>query len=1145
MEEPDHVNSKNYARGLIMAYAIVHVGIAITFAVYQHKIFRLTAMVRGSLVSLIFDKTLRLNTSSVSDATAVTLMSTDMERIQNSLLEMHEVYCNFIEIALALWFLARLLGIATIASLSIVLVCLAATVPLAIASGNAQGEWLESVEERVAVTSKVLGVMKNIKMTGLTNVAARTLRNLRSDEIKSAIPFRLYNVINITISYASLALSPVFGFGVYIFLARANDTATITNGLAFSALTLFLLLDIPMVSIADGAEDLIAVVNCLQRIQKYLLETERTDHRSIAYPEERPLINLDTNEGGENGVSPCAKARGLSVSWSIDDEPILSDLNFDIDHNKITMIVGPVGCGKSTLLKVLLGEVPECSGLIFVAYQHAAYCNQSPWVTFGTVQQNVIGASPWDQIWYDRVIQACALRLDLQQLPAGDQTKVGVQGSRLSGGQQIRVALARALYSREPVLILDDVLTGLDRETESFILESVFGRNGLLKQISRTVVLATNSAHHLFYADHIISIDSKGKLAEQGSYEALFVARGAVPSISNQPDEEQVHREPEVLFDEEALQELHLENDEMDHVSRQTGDFSVYLYYFEKIGWRLMTLIVASSVMFTSGFIFPQIWLQKWTQANEQHPNENIGYWLGVYAALGVFTLLAAFFGSWVFGMVIVPKSARKFHEVLLETTMRATTSYLTSTDIGTTTNRFSQDLELIDDELPSALELTVNAILSCIFEGFLVFVGSNYIIAATIPLCALVIYYVARYYVKTSRQVRLLDIETKAPLFSHFLEALSGLTSIRAYGWTENYQLRTQIALDTSQRPYYMLSCIQRWLGLVLDLIVAAIAVLVVSGAFAMKGNSSLNLLGITLFNIVNFSSTLQTLIKEWTGLETSIGAVSRIRSYVRQAKTEDLDGEVGVVPGLWPLHGNVEIRNVSASYDGSPEPVLRGINLKISGGEKIALCGRTGSGKSSLISTILRTLEIDSGEICIDGVDISRIPRSHIRSCLNTIPQQAFFLAGSVRLNANPQEDVSDATIIEALEAVNLWTYLESKGGLDTEMTDELLSHGQQQLFCMARALCRSSKIVIMDEATSSVDSETEVLMQQVIRTRFKDQTLITIAHKLDSVLDYDTIVFLDHGKVIEFDTPQNLLSREDSAFKSLYDSLRRRQT
>ncbi|KAJ5629255.1 P-loop containing nucleoside triphosphate hydrolase protein [Penicillium herquei] len=1145
MEEPEHVNSSNYAYGLIVAYAIVYIGIACTWSVYQHKTHRLRVMVRGSLVSLIFDKTLRLNTSAVSDATAVTLMSTDIERIQTSLVEMHEVYSNFIEIALALWFLARLLGIATIAATVIVLICLAAAIPFAIATGNAQGKWLEAVEERVAVTSKVLGVMKNVKMTGLTDIVANTLRNLRLGEISSSRPFRLLNVLNVTISYLSSALAPVFGFGVYILMARANDTTTLTNGIAFSALTLFMLLDVAVVSISDEAEDFMALVNCFQRIQSYLLETERTDHRSSFKPEEPSLIDLEPTDGSSHEVFSCVKARDLSVAWSIDDEFVLKNLSFDLEFRKTTMIVGPVGCGKSTLLKTLLGEAAECTGSIAVAYQNAAYCSQSPWIAFGTIQENIVGASPWDQKWYDRVVQACALQFDLQQLPAGDQTKVGVRGSRLSGGQQMRVALARALYSREPILILDDVLTGLDRETETFVLESVFGQNGLLKEILRTVIMATNSAHHLPYADHIISINSSGQLAEQGSYEELVVSRGSVPFLPTQTGEEKTARLPEVVFDEDTLQELNLDKDEVDLASRQTGDWLVYLYYFQNIGWPLLCLCLACSMLFIAGLIFPQLWLQWWSRANEQHPNEDIGYWLSGYAALAILTLVASFSANWVFGMVIIPKTARRFHDILLDTTMRATTSFLTSTDVGTTTNRFSQDLELIDEELPSALELTINSAISCIIEGFLVFAGASYLTATIIPFCALVIYYVARHYVRTSRQLRLLDMEAKAPLFSHFLESLSGLTSIRAYGWSEDYQRRSQLALDISQRVYYPRRCIQRWMNVALDLLVAVIAITVISVAFAMKGKSSSNLLGIALFNIVNFSVTLQSLVQEWTGLETSIGGVARIRSYVQQAKTEDLDTEVEVVSKAWPLNGDVEISNVSASYDCSPEPVLQDINLKISAGEKIALCGRTGSGKSSLISTILRTLEISNGTICIDGMDISKISRSHIRSSLNTIPQQAFFLSGSIRLNASPHGDVLDEVIIDALREVNLWSYLESKGGLDADMSEDLLSHGQQQLFCLARALCKSSRIVILDEATSSVDSETEKLMQHVIRTRFKDQTIIAIAHKLESILDFDKIAFLDQGRVVEFDTPQNLLSKEGSAFRSLYNSAQRGQT
>ncbi|KAJ5246170.1 P-loop containing nucleoside triphosphate hydrolase protein [Penicillium chermesinum] len=1123
MTEPEHVNSSNYARGLVAAYGIVYIGIAVTHNVYRSTVYRVIAMVRGSLVSMIFDKTLRMGTSAASDASAVTLMSTDIERIGDGLLDMHETYSNLAEVVLALIFLARLLGIATIASTALVIACLVVGLPISMARAKAQGVWLEFVEERVSVTSKVLGVMRNIKMTGLTDIVADSLRKLRTDEIGASQRMRVIRVINNTISYISDALAPVVGFGLYVILAKANGGPTLTNGTAFAALTLFSLLDTPVVSIVYGTEDLMTVVNCFQRIQKYLNETEREDRR-LKLHEEDPIL-IDTND---DGGKSCVVASHLSAAWAVDDEPILKDLDFDIKRGNTTMIIGPVGCGKSTLLKVLLGEVQECSGQVFTSYRTAAYCSQSPWVKFGTVQENIVGSS-------------CGINVafDLQQLPSGDQTKVGVRGSRLSGGQQMRVALARALYSRESILILDDVLTGLDRETEKLVLDAVFGGRGIVKELGQTVILATNSAHHIAYSDFVISLNGQGQIAQQRSSKELMANKDYSAIFDENPEQVNTDRAPDVVFDDEQLQELNLEGEGTDEFSRRTGDWTVYLYYFRVMGYPLLFLALACSVFFIAGATLPQIWLQWWTRANEKHPNADIPYWLGGYAAVGILTLFAVFCSIFVFDMLVIPKTARQFHEILLGTTMSATTSFLTSTDIGTTTNRFSQDLELIDEELPAAFEMAIDEALSCLVEGFLVFFGSSYVTAAIIPICIIAVYYVAKFYVRTSRQVRLLDIETKAPLFSHFLETISGLSSIRAYGWTEEYRRLSRTTLDNSQRPFYLLFCIQSWLNLVLDLIVAAIAVTVIAIALALRGNSSLGLLGIALFNIVNFSSTLQSLISEWTGLETSIGAVSRIRSYVREAKTEDLDTEVQSVPSSWPQNGEVKFINMTASYETSSPPVLKGINLVIAPGEKIAICGRTGSGKSSLISTILRTLEIDSGSVLIDGVDIALLSRSRIRSSLNTIPQQAFFLHGSVRLNLNSRQDVSDEKIIDALQETDLWSHIESKGGLDTDMSEDLLSHGQQQLFCLARAMCKSSQIVIMDEATSSVDSDSEKLMQSVIRKHFKDQTIIAIAHKLDTILDYDKIAFMDQGRVIEFDKPQALLSMEKSAFRSLYNS------
>ncbi|KAF7713539.1 Uncharacterized protein PECH_000557 [Penicillium ucsense] len=1132
MTADEHAHSAEYAHGLVVAYALVYAGIAVALGAYVHKTNRLEVMIRGSLVSLIYDKTLHLTPTVAADGSAVTLMSTDVERIVMGTRHIHEFYANFIEIPIALWLLARLLGLASIAAAGIIGLSLAVAVPLAMASGEAQGEWLEVVEERIAVTSNVLGAMKTIKMTGLTEVVCNNIRELRTNEIESSFKFRLYTALIISLSFMSSSLAPVFGFGVYAILAQAHDSGTLTNAMAFSALSFFVLIDSSIMSLIDGSEEIMSVINCFQRVQKFLLAKEHSDHRAVRSSDSHlvdVLVDVDDHhERPSSQNTSCVTAKDVFAAWSIDSEPVLKSLNFEIRTGLTTMIVGPVGCGKSTLLKLLLGEIPEVSGTMCTTFANAAYCSQTPWTSFGTVRQNVVGPYLWDQEWYDTVIKACSLETDLQQLPAGDQTKVGVRGSRLSGGQKMRVSLARALYSRERILILDDVLTGLDRETEKAVLDAVFDSNGLIKKDKLTVILSTNSAHHLRVADHVICLDENGKVIEQGSPSTFRSLKYHVGILTGKAKPNTTEEEAELELDGEVLEGLHLkEDDDEDKSSRSASDLSVFVYYFRIIGWPLLLLFILCACLFTFGLNFPQFWLQWWTKANGTRPNEDTAYWVGIYGVLGVLALGSAFIANWVFSMLIVPKTARRFHEVLLDTTMNATTSFVTSTDIGTTTNRFSQDLELVDGELPHAFEMAIYGVLGFIVEGMLVFAGTSVAALPLLPVVMVIVSIVGAYYVRTSRQIRLLDIEAKAPLFSKFMETTDGLISVRAYGWSEYYQRQTLAALDNSQKPFYILYCIQQWLSIVLDLTLAGIAVAVIAIAFAMKGKSEMGLLGISLFNIVGFSGTLQMLVTEWIDLETSLGAVSRIRSYVEQTETEPPRSELESVSASWPDKGRIQISGVSATFDKSAEPVLRDVSLDINAGEKVALCGRTGSGKTSLISTILQLLHVTRGSILVDGVDISRIPGSTTRSRVNTISQQPLFLHGDVRFNANPEGNASDEEIESALRTVNLWPYLESKGGLDAEMSEDMLSQGQQQLFCLARALCKRSTILIIDEATSSVDADTDAVMQKIIRTHFKDHTILAIAHKLGTVLDFDKIAIIDGGHVVAYDTPRALLS------------------
>lgn len=394
---------------------------------------------------------------------------------------------------------------------------------------------------------------------------------------------------------------------------------------------------------------------------------------------------------------------------------------------------------------------------------------------------------------------------------------------------------------------------------------------------------------------------------------------------------------------------------------------------------------------------------------------------------------------------------------------------------------------------------------------------------------------------------MRLLDLEAKSPLFSQFIESLSGLVTIRAFGWASVFEDQNLTLLDTSQKPFYLLFCIQRWLELVLDLSVAVLGAILMVLVVKLRSEVGTGYVGLAILNVITFSQALSEILRNWADLETSIGAIARIKDFVTHTVSEDRPGEnegpdaEELHLSSWPSKGAIVFENVNASYKtGEDQPyVLRNLSLSIQPGQKIGICGRSGSGKSSLLATLFRLLEIEPrGRILIDGVDITGIPRQVTRTALNAIPQEPFFTHGTVRVNIDPSNTNRLEDIEQALRRVELWDIIETKGGLDTILDANFFSHGQRQLFCLARALLRKSKVVVLDEVTSNVDIVSDALMQRVIREEFADCTILAVAHRLETILDFDRIAMIHNGELIEFDTPDALL-KSDSAFRELYES------
>jgi ABC-type multidrug transport system fused ATPase/permease subunit len=1138
---------------------------------YQHRTYRSITMFRGALISMLYNKATDLSLTAVDPASSLTLMSADIERIVMGMQTMHELWSNTIEVAVAIYLLQRQLGAACAIPIGVAIVSLGGSLCATSLVVTRQAMWLEAIERRITATAAMLGSMKGVKMTGLTEVLRHDLQQLRVDELEISKKFRKLLIWTMAFSYLSPVVSPILTFAVFSLIARSNGGGTtLDTAKVFTSLSLFTLLSEPLGSLIMSLSSFMGGVGSFRRIQDFLSTERRIERRKFPA---LPSLGSDDDlgYGSDKGSTSSQKSRfSLEIreitpnssqaiiiengffGWDKQKQPLglLQSVNMTVPRAKITMVVGPVGCGKSTLLKAILGELPVMGGSVYLSSARIAFCDQTPWHMNGTVQQSIVGVSDFDQRWYASVVRSCALDEDLRQLPQGDQTQLGSKGIALSGGQSQRIALARAIYAQKDIVILDDCLSGLDSQTENRVWHSLFGRDGLLRRCRSTVLITSSSAKRLPYCDHIVTLDKQGHICEQGDFETLNRSGGYVSGFDLPPPdwtyspEKHLYEAPPKYSESPSSAKV-TEDDIQAEANRRTGDASIYLFYVRSVGWIATMIFVVSITIFIFGQSFPTLWVKWWASFNARYPNERLGYYLGIYGMFGGVALIFLIISCWQLIITMVPRSGVVFHKKLLDTVLGSPMTFFSTTDTGVTLNRFSQDLQLIDMELPVSALNTFATFVLCLGQMALIAIASPFA-AISFPVCIIAIYFIQRFYLRTSRQLRYLDLEAKSPLYTQFTEMLAGIATVRAFGWQSFLETKAKQLLDRSQRPFFLLFAVQRWLTLVLDLIVAAMAVILIILVVALKGKLSAGYVGVALLNVILFSQSIKLLISFWAQLETHIGSVARVKNFTTDPAREDQEGEDMVPPPNWPSHGKIEFKKISAAYR-QYEPVIENFSLTIQPGEKVAVVGRTGSGKSSLVLTLFRMLDLSSGSITIDGLPLDRLPRQTIRSRLIGLPQDAYLLPGSVRLNADPLKQSNDKAIIQALKDVQLWDIVVSKGDeskyahpLDVLVDDLHFSHGQRQLFCLARAMLRKDKgsIIVLDEATSSLDSHSDHHVQRLLRQKFSSQTVLAVAHKLDTILDFDKVAVMSHGKLVEYGEPYELLEDENSWFSKLYN-------
>ncbi|KAF7622110.1 multidrug resistance-associated protein [Aspergillus flavus] len=1183
--EPD----PNVGYGLIGAAILIYSGIGTSYALYWYCHHRLRTMVRSILVTETFKAATRARLGSGDDSAALTLMSTDMERIKMGLRCVHETWASMIQAGLAAWMLYRQLGAVFIAPVGVVVVSFVGLGILINFTGDSQRSWMSGVQKRVGLTATVIASMKSLKISGLAGPVAEYVQQLRVDELAAGARYRRIMIIAAIFAFLPQLISPPLTF--------AFAQSTLNASTMFTSLSFLTLLTQPLSQLFQSIPDFVSGLACLSRIQAFLELEPRQDYRqSLAETQsfgmEKSSKQLDLKH------TDCIFIQDANFGWKA-DKFILNNINTRVPASSLTMVIGPVGSGKSTFCKALLGEIPFSQGSVVTSTspRHVGFCEQTAFLWNGTIRENIVGFTPFDRKRYDQVIEATSLRFDLATLSQGDQTNIGSDGVALSGGQKQRLSLARALYLPTDLLILDDVLSGLDADTEEQVFRQVFGPNGLLRRRGSTVVLCTHSVRHLPTADYIIALEN-GSIAEQGAFVDLSTRAGYVHRLEvrlkQEGEDTTADDEPGACYEHKGqtgarknLEPAITVNSTQGPTpiapavaaARQVGDATVYRLYLKSMGW----FVAACGLFFAAlwGLLtnYPTIWLTYWSDATESvHPAHSNSYYAGIYALLQICAIIALLLLGITLFIVSVKKAGANLHQQALRTLIRATLSFFTNTDTGVVTNLFSQDLNLIDTELPEATLNTLFCASQSIGQAAVMLTSSVYL-AISYPILGALLYFVQKFYLRTSRQLRLLDLEAKSPLYTHFLDTLKGIATLRAFGFIPDDIHKNARLVDSSQRAAYLLLMIQEWLNLVLNLVVMVIAAVLTTLAVRLHSNSAFA--GASLYSLMTFGESLSGIVIYYTRLETSIGAIARLKTFNETVTSEDRDGpgEEDTVPDTnWPDRGLVELRSVSARYKSTtvseseslsvvsgatnePPLALKNITLTIHPGEKVAICGRTGSGKSSFLALLLKLLDPlpstvnnhnQEPPVLIDNIPLHRIHRATLRQRLIAVPQDAVFLpdGSSFRANLDPTNTATPAECQRVLEAVRLWGFVQERAeGLHAPVTAGTLSAGQRQLFSLGRAVLRAmirqrstspspeeegydkqdqGGILLLDEVSSSVDRETERMMQEIIRAEFRHYTIIAVSHRLEMIMDFDRVVVMDRGEVVEVGNPAALKER-----------------
>ncbi|XP_041062098.1 multidrug resistance-associated protein 1 isoform X2 [Carcharodon carcharias] len=1141
---------------------------------FLHQYFQIcfvTGMrLKTAIIGAVYRKALVISNAARKTSTVgeiVNLMSVDAQKFMDLITYLNMIWSAPLQVILAMYFLWQNLGPSVLAGVAVMILLVPINAVIAMKMRNLQVTQMKEKDNRIKLMNEILSGIRVLKLYAWELAFKEKVLQIRQKELQVLKSAAYYSAVSTFAWVCAPFLVALSTFALYVLVDEKN---VLDAQKAFVSLALFNILRFPLNMLPMVITSIVQANVSMKRLGTFLSH-EELDLDTV----DRNLVHSSLNS---------IIVKNGTFSWSKEDPPCLNNIDVEIPEGSLVAVVGHVGCGKSSLLSALLGEMQKIEGYIAVKGS-VAYVPQQAWIQNASLRANIIFGQELMEEWYRRVFESCALLPDLESLPAGDETEIGEKGVNLSGGQKQRVSLARAVYSDNSVYFLDDPLSAVDAHVGRHIFEKVIGPKGLLK--GKTRVLVTHGVSFLHQMDRIL-VMVNGKISESGTYKELLAQNGAfaeflrtyAPTENEELDDQaETRQDHNHIIPRKTLQNVLLRmnksssasNDEEATLSQQknasnpvdarekakqaaglklteadkalTGRVksSVFWAYMKAIGTCTSFCIVLFYLCQHVASLSSNYWLSLWTDdpvvnGTQQHTSLR----LGVYGALGIIQGLFVLSSSVAMSVGGISAS-RWLHDHVLYDILMSPMSFFERTPSGNIVNRFAKEIDTIDSVIPVVIKMFLGSLFNVLVSCTVILVATP-IATVIIPPLGFIYIFVQRYYVATSRQLKRLESASRSPIFSNFNETLLGVSVIRAFGEEDRFIHQNDFRVDENQKAYYPSIVANRWLAVRLEFVGNCIVLFAALFAVAYRDTVSPGIVGLSISYALQITSTLNWLVRMTSEVETNIVAVERVQEYSGTPKEARWIIRNNRPPETWPAEGKIEFVNYGLRYREDLDLALKDITVSINGGEKIGIVGRTGAGKSSFALGLFRIIEAAEGQISIDGIDIAKIGLHDLRFQITIIPQDPVLFSGSLRMNLDPFDQYSDSDLWKALELAHLKTFV---SGLPNKLNHECseggenLSVGQRQLLCLARALLRKSKILVLDEATAAVDLETDELIQSTIRNQFAECTVLTVAHRLKTIMDYTRIMVLDKGRIIEFDTAPELLRRKGTFYKMAMDS------